>query len=99
MNGDRTFGKVIPYPKMREAMSTIYNKWWLKWKDKMQTEEDFMNAMRELDPILELGEEYPVIKHMAVSLLYDLDARLYGGYTETTRSKILSIIEVEKYGT
>lgn len=98
MNGDRTFGKAIPNEDLSKVMRQI-SKWWLKWKAAKITENSFMEAWAEIDDITRNYMSYPMVRHLYLSFIYELDARLYGGYTEMTRTKLLSIIREESYGT
>ena len=90
MAGERTFGQPIPDDKLSAFMNVLYNVWFKKWK-KTTDEDSFDSATRELSTIMEQGKEYPVVEHMCMSLLYELDARRKGGYTKTTRKKPLTL--------
>lgn len=92
MDGKRTFGQAIPDDKLSALMNVLYNGWFKKWKSRMTSEAEFDAAWSELDAIMRQGEQYPVVSHLCISLLYELDARLNGGYTETTRDKLLMLI-------
>ena len=81
--------------KLSALMNVLYNTWFQKWRHRMKAESDFDAAWDELDIIMRQGEQYPVVKHLCISLLYELDARLHGGYTETTRDKLLALIRSE----
>lgn len=83
----------IPDEKLSALMNVLFNTWFKKWRTKMTSENNFDAAWRELDIIMRQGEQYPVVANLCISLLYELDARLHGGYSEVTRKKILSIIK------
>ena len=92
MNGERTFGKPMPDEKMTVFMNTVYNKWFRKWRNVELTDDAYDQMISGLDRILKDGEEYPLVRGLCLVFLYELDARHFGGYTETTRDKLLTII-------
>ena len=85
----------IPDEKLNALLNVLLNTWFRKWRTRMTAEVNFDAAWRELDRIMEQGEQYPVVRHLCIALLYELDARLHGGYTETTRDKLLTLIRQE----
>lgn len=95
MKGGRSFGQPIPDTHLKPLMNVIYNTWFGKWKLRAAklTDEDFDKAMAELDHIMEQGKGYPIVRNLAITFLYELSARKNGGYTETERDKLLSIIQ------
>ena len=95
MNGERTFGKPIPNEKLSELMNTVFNVWFKKWKRVSMTDASFDEAFDEVCEIMKQYDEYPVASHLCISLLYELDARMFGGYTETTKDKVLQLIKSE----
>lgn len=88
----------IPDEKLSALMNVLFNTWFKKWRTKMTSETNFDAAWRELDIIMRQGEQYPVVRHLGISLLYELRARLDGSYTEYTKDKLLHVIEGSKYG-
>lgn len=99
MNGKRTFGEVMPDEKLSAFLNALCNKWFKKWRAEELTEDRFMQAWAELDDVIHQGEQYPFVRHLYIAFLYELDARRFGGYTETTRDKLLTLIKGETYGT
>lgn len=95
MNGSRDFGSPIPDEKLNALMNVLVNIWFKKWRHMATTENRFDQAWKELDVIMNQGQAYPVVRHLCIALLYELDARLHGGYTETTRDKLLTLIRQE----
>lgn len=95
MNGERTFGQVMASDKMNALLNVTYNKWFLKWARQPLTDQAWNTLMAEADQIMSQGEQYPVVRHLVISLLYELDARMHGGYTETSRDKLLAMIAKE----
>jgi hypothetical protein len=94
MDGQRTFGQPIPDDKLSALMNVLYNVWFKKWKHET-TEKSLDTAINELSKIMEQGQEYPVVAHLSMALLYELDARIHGGYTQTTRDKLLKPITMK----
>lgn len=92
MNGERDFMEVIPDSMFSVFMNRLYNVWFRRWKNRMTEEANFEAALNELGVILSEGGKYPAVKHMCITLLYELEARLCGGYSETTRNKLLTLI-------
>ena len=78
-------------------MNRLYNKWWLKWRDRASamTEEEYDQAANEALDIMASGEEYPIIRHLVIAFLYELSARMRGEYTEAEANKLLTIIREE----
>ena len=95
MNGKRTFGKTIPDKQLSEIMNEVFNGWFKRWKKVELNDDKFNQAFDEIWEIMRVNDEYPVVAHLCISLLYELDARLHGGYTETTRDKLLTLIKGE----
>ena len=93
MNGERTFGKAFPDGKISTLMNAVINGWFKKWRGMDLTDESFAEAAIEMDRLLEEGEDYPLVRNLCITLLYELDARMHGGYTETSKNKLLSLIK------
>lgn len=93
VNGDRTFGKPIPDGKLSDTLNILYNKWFIKWRNVEMTDEAYDQMIAGLDVILKDGEEYPLVRFLCLAFLYELDARHFGGYTETTARKVLDVIK------
>jgi len=93
MNGDRTFGKPLPNDKMTSFMNVVYNKWFRKWRDVEMTDDAYDQMIAGLDVILKDGKEYPLVRFLCLAFLYELDARHFGGYTETTARKVVDVIK------
>lgn len=95
MNGDRKAGSAIPDGQLAALMNVIYNVWFGKWKRRAanMTDDEYDSAVMELNHIMEQGKEYPIVRNLAITFLYELSARKNGGYTETERDKLLGIIQ------
>lgn len=98
MSDNRNFGKPIPDDKMNALLKVLVNTWWAKWRRMALNDDLFLQAMHEWEQIMKQGDEYPMVTHLGISFLYELSARLTGGYTDTTRNKILSIIQGGGHG-
>ena len=87
--------QVIPDEKLPALMNVIYNKWFSKWRNRSsqlaagEWDECYAEAMR----IMQQGDEYPIVRNLIVTFLYELAARIRGEYTEVERDKLLEIIE------
>ena len=55
----------------------------------------FDAALGEMMQIMNQGEAYPVVRHLGITFIYELDARMHGGYTEAGRDKLMAIIREE----
>ena len=96
MNGERTFGDPIPNKMISEVMNQLFNGWFKKWRTVELDDAKFNLAFDELyADIMRKYDQYPVVSHLAISLLYELDARMHGGYTETSKGKLLMTIKNE----
>lgn len=95
MNGERTFGQPIQDEQLSALMNVLVNCWWQKWKRQPATDEIFLRACDELDTIMKQGEQYPVVRNLGITFLYELSARMHGGYTETERDKLVALIQQE----
>ena len=93
MDSKRTFGKPIPDEKLAALINVLYNTWFRKWRNVEMTDENYDLMMAGLDVFLKEAEEYPIIRGLCLTFLYELDARHFGGYTETTANKVLSAIK------
>jgi hypothetical protein len=95
VNGDRSFGQPVPDTQLAQLMNVIYNVWFRKWKQRAShmTDDEFDLAVSEINHIMEQGKEYPIVKNLAITFLYELSARKNGGYTETERDKLLGVIQ------
>lgn len=80
-----------------KALKLLYNTWFKEWGDKV-SDQRWDEMVREGYGYLQGLEQYPVVWNLYFSLLYELSARLTGGYTETTRNKILDLIKGGVYG-
>ena len=99
MNGERTFGKAIPNKQLSAVMNDLFNIWFKKYKVMELDDDTFNKAFDEVyEEIMLPNDEYPVVSHLAISLIYELDARMHGGYTETSRDKLLALIRQEGKG-
>ena len=81
---------------MSKALKLLYNTWFRKWRYEVN-EQRWQEAAEEGYEIIRDFDQYPVVWNLFISLLYELDARVHGGYTEITRDKILSVIKGERY--
>lgn len=96
MNGERTFGKAIPDEYLSTALNNLYNVWFRKYKKMKLDDNTFNQAFDEAYwEIVAQYDEYPFVSHMFIALIYELDARMHGGYTETSRDKLLALIRQE----
>lgn len=95
MNKNRSYGQPIPDDKLSAFMNVLFNVWFRKHR-RLSTDLDFDIAWDELDIIMAQGDQYPVVRHLGIVLLYELDARMHGGYTETTKEKLLELIRSER---
>lgn len=86
--------KIIPEAELPKVLNELYNSWFLKWRDKASTmtDSDWDDMVDAVDPIWKLGEQYPIVNHLVITFLYELDARMHGGYTETTKNKLIKLI-------
>lgn len=91
---NRTYGGPLPDEKFPALMNALFNVWFRKWKN-IRADEEYDAAAVELNRIMEQGDQYPAVKHLCISLLYELEARMHGGYTKTGRDKLLAIIQRE----
>lgn len=98
MNGKRTFGDVMPAQQMKAFMNVLYNRWFLKWSKREIDEAAWEELAGEANQIMSQGEQYPVVKNLVIAMLYELDARMHGGYTETSKKKLLELIGKEVQG-
>ena len=78
--------------KLTTAMKLLYNGWFARWRNRV-SEDTWQTIMEEGYAAIEDLQEYPAVWNIFISLLYELSARLTGGYTEVTRNKILNIIK------
>lgn len=98
-NDEKPYGKPISNEKLSEVMNRLYNVWFRKWREGKLSDVSFDMAFDEAyyDIIREF-DEYPVVSHLFISLIYELDARRHGGYTKSTRNKLLQMIQNEGEG-
>ena len=89
--------QTIPDDKLSALMNVIFNVWWGKWKSRAahMTDEIYEQAANEALHIMTQGEEYPIVKHLVISFLYELAARIRGEYTEKEKNKLLDLINKE----
>lgn len=88
--------RTIPDEQLPKLLNVVYNVWYAKWKNrKTMTDDDWTLAIGEACRIMEQGDEYPVVRNLVMTFLYELEARAFGGYTETTRGKIMQLIAEE----
>ncbi len=93
MSAGRSFGEPMPPERMKALMNVVYNRWFLKWSQAGRlTDATWDQMAAEADQIMRQGEQYPVVRHLVMALIYELDARLHGGYTEAGRDKPLALI-------
>ena len=87
--------ELMPDESMRKFMQVACNTWFHKWSLRAAglTDEEWQQATKEAWRIMEQGEEYPLVQNVMIGLIYELDARMHGGYTDTTRNKILDLIK------
>lgn len=89
---------VIPDNKLSSLLNIVYNVWFAKWRMQAVTmhEDDprWDQMLSEAWQIMAQGEEYPVVSHLVITFLYELEARAFGGYSETTRNKILDLVRI-----
>ena len=75
-------------------MDEVYNKWYLKYRDKMKdADDDFCSAVfLEGREIGERYPEYPLAFHIIISFMYELAALRRGRYTEIEKNKMIEVI-------
>lgn len=98
MDGERTYGKVIQDDKLSAVLGQMFNVWFKKWKKTELNDKLFDEATDEIWEIMMAYGDYPLIAHLGVAFLYELDARMHGGYTETTKRKLFDVIKGEFKG-
>lgn len=96
MNGRRDFGRPLTDAQFREVQNEFYNVWYRRWKD-AKTQEQYDAAVSELVQLLRKYRfwEFPTVAHLALTMLYAFDGKFFGGFTETTSRKLLSLLEAE----
>ena len=77
------------------AMNKLYNKWFRSWRGKVN-DQRWEEMVKEGYDIACEYEQYPVVWNMFFALLYELSARIHGGYTQAPRRKVLEIIKWEE---
>lgn len=85
----------IPDDQLPKLMNVIYNVWWSKWRPRaaVMDDEAWDEAIREACKILEQGDRFPIVKNLMMSFLYELEARAFGGYTDVTSWKVMTMLE------
>lgn len=75
-------------------MNVIFNIWFSKWKKlpPQALDTDWDKCMNEALRIMEQGDQYPIVKHLMISFIYELAARIRGEYTETEKNKLMELI-------
>lgn len=91
--------KTMRDDQLSALLHVVYNVWFCKWKSRVagMSDDEWQQVAAEAWRIMEQGEDFPVVNNLVISLLYELSARLTGGYTEATRRKILALIEGGQY--
>ncbi len=89
--------KTIPDDTLSDVLNRLYNEWFRTYRKKIgsMTDDDWNKMVDDIEPVWKLGEQYPIVNHLVLSFLYELDARMHGGYTETTKDKLMRVIKCE----
>lgn len=88
--------QTIQDDQLKSLLQVVYNVWFRKWKSRIaaaMSDDDWHQMITEAWNIMEQGEEYPIVKHLVITFLYELEARAFDGYTETTKDKLIKIIK------
>ena len=85
----------LPEDQLPKLLNVVYNIWYAKWKPRSaaMTDDDWTIAIEEACRIMEQGDEYPFVRNLVMTFLYELEARAFGGYTDVTREKILMLLK------
>lgn len=84
----------VPDNVLSQALNKIYNSWFRKWRDKIATLSDaeFDALMTEATAMIDQYAQYPLVRNLVISFVYELDARLHSGYTKQSAEKLARII-------
>lgn len=88
----------IPDAKLSSLLNIVYNVWFIKWRTQVVSMQDgdprWDQLLAEAWQIMAQGEQYPLVSNLVITFLYELEARAFGGYSETTRTKILDLVRI-----
>lgn len=79
---------------MNVIMNTVYNQWFMRYKDRrITTDDDWTQVFRSADQLIEAYKKYPVVENLVITFLYEISARAHGGYTPAMQTKIRDLME------
>lgn len=83
---------------MNVIMNTVYNQWFMRYKDRrITTDDDWTQVFCSADQLIEAYKKYPVVENLVITFLYEISARAHGGYTPAMQTKIRDLMEA-RYG-
>lgn len=69
--------------KLNALMNTIYNVWFRKWKRVSHWDENLTRQMLdEANQIWQQGRQYPIVGHLIIAYVDELNARSIGHYLD-----------------
>jgi len=84
----------IPDSVLSEAMNKLYNGWFRKWRGRIEglSDPEFDAMMTEATAMIDQYAQYPLVRNLVISFVYELDSRLHSGYTKQSAEKLARII-------